>query len=290
MVEAPKTWLITGCSSGFGELFVRQLRSQGHNVIATGRHAKERLSHLADTDASILELDVTAPISEIEAKVADAWALYPDGIDVVVNNAGYILSGAVEELTQEEMEHAFRTNFHGPLNITRAVLPRLRAKGHGTLFFMSSQAGWHADPGAAGYCATKFALEGAVECLSKELEIFAPGLKVLIVEPGYFNTRAFSNINHVPARAPDYAQFNAGVRAVEAGIVGNEPGDASKAVAIMIDLVNGTGVAAGKKVPLRVPLGTDGWERIRARGASLVNICDEWETVAKSTDKDSKGL
>jgi hypothetical protein len=107
---------------------------------------------------------------------------------------------------------------------------------------------------------------------------------VLIVEPGYFRTSAFSNINHVPARVPDYAQFNAGVRAVEAGIVGNEPGDAAKAVSITIDLVNGTGVAAGKTIPLRVPLGSDGWERIRVKAENMVKICDEWEGVAKSTD------
>jgi len=125
---------------------------------------------------------------------------------------------------------------------------------------------------------------GAVECLEKELALLAPGIKVLIVEPGYFRTSAFSNINHVPARVPDYAQFNAGVRAVEAGIVGNEPGDAAKAVSVMIDLVNGTGVAAGKTIPLRVPLGSDGWERIRAKAENMAKICDEWEEVAKSTD------
>jgi NAD(P)-dependent dehydrogenase (short-subunit alcohol dehydrogenase family) len=123
-----------------------------------------------------------------------------------------------------------------------------------------------------------------VECLAKELAIFAPGIKVLIVEPGYFRTRAFHNIDHVPARVPEYAQFNAGVRAIEAGVAGNELGDAGKAVAIMIDLVKGTGVAAGKTVPLRVPLGSDGWEKIRAKGESLVKVCDEWEEVAKSTD------
>ncbi|KAI0146360.1 NAD(P)-binding protein [Xylariaceae sp. FL1272] len=280
----PKTWFITGCSSGFGELFVLTLRAQGQNVIATGRNAKERLSHLSDTGAIILDIDVTAPALDIEAKMQAAWNLFPAGIDVVVNNAGYILSGAVEELKEEEMEHAFRTNFYGPFNITKAVLPRLRAKGRGTLLYMSSQAGLHADPGASGYCATKFALEGFAECLSKELAIFAPDIKVLIVEPGYFNTRAFANINHVPARAPDYSEFNTSVRAVEAGVVGNEPGDASKAVDIMIDLVNGTRVAAGGPIPLRIPLGTDGWVRAREKGKSLVSICDAWEKVAKSTD------
>ncbi|RYP22087.1 hypothetical protein DL765_001846 [Monosporascus sp. GIB2] len=280
----PQTWLITGCSTGFGEQFVRQLRASGDNVIAAGRNAQTKLAHLEDTGASILELDVSAPPAEIDAKMAEAWNIYPGGIDVVVNNAGYILSGAVEELTQRDMEDVFRTNFHGPLNITRALLPRLRSKGNGTLFYMSSQAAWHADPSAAGYCASKFALEGAVECLAQELAIFAPGVKVLIAEPGYFRTRAFHNIKHVPPRIPDYAEFNAAVCKAEASIPGNAPGDAEKAVAIMIDLVKGTGVAAGKQVPLRVPLGSDGWARIRAKCENMLKICDDWEEIAKSTD------
>ena len=99
MASSPQTWLITGCSSGFGELFVRKPRAQGENVIATGRNADTKLAHLKDTGASILDLDVSAPPQEIKDKMAEAWGLYPGGIDVVVNNAGYILSGAVEELT-----------------------------------------------------------------------------------------------------------------------------------------------------------------------------------------------
>ncbi|KAI1179070.1 hypothetical protein F4777DRAFT_535458 [Nemania sp. FL0916] len=280
----PQTWLITGCSSGFGELFVRQLRDLGDNVIATGRNAETKLAHLQSTGASIVDLDVSSPASVIEAKMSEVWDLYPGGIDVVVNNAGYILSGTVEELMPQELEDIMKTNFHGPMNITRSLLPKLRAKGNGTLLYMSSQAGWHADPGASGYCASKFALEGAVECLSQELAMFAPGIKVLIVEPGYFRTRAFGNINHVPPRVPDYAAFNAAVRAVEAGIVGNEPGDAMKAVNIMISIVKGTGVASGKEIPLRIPLGTDGWERIKAKCENMLNICSDWEQVAKSTD------
>ncbi|KAI1332876.1 NAD(P)-binding protein [Xylariaceae sp. FL0255] len=284
MSEDSKNWLITGCSSGFGELFVRQLRALGHNVIATGRNADTKLAHLASTGAKILELDVTSSPSEINATMANAWKMYPNGIDIVVNNAGYILSGAIEELTHEETEHVFKTNFHGPMNITRALLPKFRERGTGTLCFMSSQAGWHADPGASGYCATKFALEGAVECLSKELALVSPNLKVLLFEPGYFRTRAFANINHVPARVPAYEAFNQGARAVETSVVGHEPGDPAKAVSIMIDLVLGTGIAEGRTVPLRMPLGSDGWQRVRGRGESLIKICDEWETVARSTD------
>jgi NADP-dependent 3-hydroxy acid dehydrogenase YdfG len=90
------TWFITGCSSGFGESFVRQLRAAGDNVIATGRNAETKLSHLEDTGAAILDLDVTAPSEIIKARIDEAWSIY-DGIDVVVNNAGFILSGPFEE-------------------------------------------------------------------------------------------------------------------------------------------------------------------------------------------------
>ena len=109
-------------------------------------------------------------------------------------------------------------------------------------------------------------------------------MKGLIVEPGYFRTRVFGNVNHVPPRTEGYEQFNAATRKVEAGIVGNEPGDPDKAVAVMIDLVKGTGVAAGKQVPLRVPLGSDGWSRIKAKCENTLKICDDWEDAAKSTD------
>lgn len=94
---AKQTWLITGCSSGFGELFVRQLRAQGDQVIATGRNAETRLAHLKDTGAAILDLDVTAPQAEIEKKFGVAWRIY-GSIDVLVNNAGYIFCGALEEI------------------------------------------------------------------------------------------------------------------------------------------------------------------------------------------------
>ncbi|KAI1025315.1 hypothetical protein LB505_009628 [Fusarium chuoi] len=277
------TWFITGCSSGFGEALVRQLQSAGDNVIATGRNADTKLSHLKETGATILDLDVSSSPEVIKSKIDEAWSIY-DGIDVVVNNAGYILSGAVEELTQEDMEKSFKVNFHGPMNITRAVLPYLRKKGSGTLLFVGSQAGWHADPSASGYCASKFALEGAVECLSKELAIFAPNLKVLIVEPGYCRTPVFNKIQHVEARVPEFAQFNEAVRQAEATLTENSPGDPEKAVARMIELVKGTGFAEGKTLPLRVPLGSDSWSRVKSKCEETLEICREWEELAKSVD------
>ncbi len=99
MAKVSQTWFITGCSSGFGAEFVRQLRAAGDNVIATGRNAETKLAYLKDTGATLLDLDVTASPAEIEAKLKQAWGIYPGGIDVVVNNAGFILSGGIEELT-----------------------------------------------------------------------------------------------------------------------------------------------------------------------------------------------
>ncbi|KAF5971686.1 ketoreductase [Fusarium bulbicola] len=276
-------WFITGCSSGFGEALTRQLRSAGDNVIATGRNAETKLLHLKDTGAAILDLDVSSSPEVIKSKIDEVWSIY-DGIDVVVNNAGYILSGAVEELTQEDMEKSLQVNFHGPMNITRAVLPYLREKGSGTLLFVGSQAGWHADSSASGYCASKFALEGAVECLSKELAIFAPGLKVLIVEPGYCRTPVFNKIQHVEARVPEYAQFNEAVRQAEATLTESSPGDPGKVVARMVELVKGSGMAEGRRVPLRVPLGSDSWSRIKTKCEETLEICREWEDLAKSVD------
>ncbi|KZL83246.1 short-chain oxidoreductase [Colletotrichum incanum] len=280
----PRTWFITGCSSGFGEGLVRKLTAEGDNVIATGRQADVKLAHLRDMGARIMDLDVTAPEAEIRVKVAEAWDLFEGGVDVVVNNAGYIQSGLMEELTQEEMEACFRTNFHGPLNITRAFLPLLRERGTGTLVYLSSQAAWHVNVSAGAYCASKFALEGAVETLAQELAILAPGLKVLLVEPGYFRTKVFHKIVEIPPRVSEFAGLHAMVRAGSEAIPGTEVGDPEKAVTRIVELVRGDGMAAGREVPLRVALGSDGWGKIREKCETVVKVGKEWEDVARSTD------
>lgn len=92
-----RTWFITGCSSGFGEALVRRLRAEGDNVIATGRQADARLAHLRGTGARVMDLDVAAPEDAIRGKVAEAWAAFPGGVDVVVNNAGTLALGLMEE-------------------------------------------------------------------------------------------------------------------------------------------------------------------------------------------------
>ncbi|RGP74622.1 oxidoreductase yusz [Fusarium sporotrichioides] len=256
------TWFITGCSSGFGESFVRQLRAAGDNVIATGRNAQARLSHLEGTGAVILDLDVTAPPEAIKNKIDEAWSIY-DGIDVIVNNAGFILSGPFEEQSQQDMERSLQVNLHGPLNITRAILPHFKKRKSGTLLYVSSQAAWHSDPSASSYCASKFALE---------------------VEPGYCRTPVFDKVQYVTGSVPEYSQFNEAVRSGVSTLSTTSPGNPEMAVARMIELVKGIGFAEGKTVPLRVPLGSDCWERVKAKCEETLEICNGWEGIARSTD------
>ncbi|KAL4902267.1 hypothetical protein BDW74DRAFT_186981 [Aspergillus multicolor] len=283
MTTSKQTWFITGCSSGFGTHFVRQLRALGDNVIATGRNAETRLAHLKDTGAMILDLDVTAPQAELNAKFQTAVDAY-GAVDVLVNNAGYIQCGGVEELTQEDMQRSLDTNFHGPLNLTRAALPHFRSRGKGLLIYMSSQSGFYGEPAGAAYCASKFALEGAIESLAKELSWLAPGIKPLLIEAGIFSTEIMRNISHVPCRIDFWKPLNDACRARGAGNYRHEPGDAGELVRKVIQIAKGAGVAEGREIPLRIPFGSDCVKTLREKIGQLERILDEWEGVARSTD------
>jgi NAD(P)-dependent dehydrogenase (short-subunit alcohol dehydrogenase family) len=123
-----------------------------------------------------------------------------------------------------------------------------------------------------------------VECLAKELAILAPTLRVLIVEPGYCRTPVFDKVQYVKGSVPEYAQFNEAVRQGVATLTATSPGNPDMAVARMIELVKATGLAKGKVVPLRVPLGSDSWSRVKAKCEETLEICGEWEGVARSID------
>ncbi|KAI1099461.1 hydroxybutyrate dehydrogenase [Jackrogersella minutella] len=278
-----QTWLVTGCSSGFGQEFVRQLSSMGDQVIATGRNAATRLKHLEETGAAVLDLDVTAGQAEIEKKFQEALQIYGN-IDVIVNNAGFIQCGAVEEITQEDLQLSIDTHLHGPMNLTRAALPHYREKGSGWLVYMNSQSGFVGEPGATGYCASKFALEGAVESLAKELAWLAPGIKPLIIESGIFNTEVMRNIQHVESRVPFWQPLNKAARVRAEGNYQNPPGDAADLISKIIQIVKGTGIAEGREIPLRIPFGSDCLTQMRLKVQQLQKIYDEWESVAISTD------
>jgi NAD(P)-dependent dehydrogenase (short-subunit alcohol dehydrogenase family) len=183
-----KVWLITGCSSGFGRILAEMALARGDRVIATAR----KIEPLADLGAGsagqllTLALDVTDPAS-IAAVMAQAEAAF-GRVDVLVNNAGFGLVGAVEELQPNEYRPMFETNLFGLIEVTRGALPLMRRHGGARIVNLSSVGGFTGRQGFGLYNASKFAVEGLSEALAEEVAPF--GIKVIIVEPGPFEPRS----------------------------------------------------------------------------------------------------
>jgi len=184
MTSKQLVWLVTGTSSGFGLQIATAALAKGDKVIATSR-SLVNLAPLKEAGAHVLELDVTSPLPVLEGIAKKSVEIY-GRIDVLVNNAGYIAVGAVEESTPEETLAQFNTNVFGALNVTRAFLPYMREKKTGTIAFIGSLGGWRGCPIFPLYAGTKYAIRGISESLHEEI---APlGLRSICFEPGYFRT------------------------------------------------------------------------------------------------------
>jgi len=271
-----RVWLVTGASSGFGRAIARAALSRGDTVVGTARRA-ERLDDLIreapEGKAHALSLDLTDTegIGRAVEEVLERFGR----IDVLVNNAGHGQVGAVEETTDEELRAIFEVHVFGPAALVRAVLPAMRERRSGAIVQVSSFGGQVAYPGFSAYCATKFALEGFSEALAAEV---APmGVKVLIVEPGAFRT-GFSDGGLVESRAfPEYQATVGPTREMIKGIDGTQPGDPTKAAEAILAALD------AEDTPLRLPLGADAVEGIRAKLETVRHEIDEWSEVALAT-------
>jgi NAD(P)-dependent dehydrogenase (short-subunit alcohol dehydrogenase family) len=244
--------LITGCSSGFGRDAAVELTKRGHDVIATAR----RPEVLEDLEvAQRLALDVDSDAS-VAACIDEAGR-----VDALVNNAGFGVIGPVERLPIDEGKALFETNFFGALRMIQAVLPQMRERGDGTIINVTSVAGRVAPPLDGMYSGTKFALEGLTEALKLEVEHF--GIKVAIVEPGYFETTFSDNAHRFGLDTAPYDELEvAWSKAMTRLRGGSEVGPGSEAVATTIaDLVE-------SDEPLfRNPVGDDAQMVLGARAA-----------------------
>ncbi|HVR55008.1 MAG TPA: oxidoreductase [Pseudorhodoferax sp.] len=272
----PRVWLITGASRGFGLRIARAALARGDAVVATARRV-DALAPLGSAPGLLpLALDVT---DEAHARaVAEAATARFGRIDILVNNAGYGLLGAVEEASADEVRRLYETNVFGLLNVTRAVLPGMRARRAGQVLNFSSVGGLRAGPGFGVYCSTKFAVEGLSEALHAEL---APlGVHVTVIEPGYFRTE-FLESNSLavsPNALDDYAATAGQVRAAARQISLNQPGDPERLAAAVLQL------ADAAQPPRRLPLGSDTLQVLDARGAELQEETRAWRAVSASTD------
>src|SRR4051812_6305652 len=178
-------WFVTGAGRGMGVDIVKAALAAGHAVVATGRNTEAVDRALGQADQLlVVELDVPRPD---DAKAAVVTAVERFGrIDVLVNNAGNFYAGFFEELPAEDFRAQIETNLFGPINVTRAVLPVMRAKHRGLVVTISSVAGISGQPFVSAYATAKFGLEGWVESLTPEIAPF--GVRTMIVEPGFFRT------------------------------------------------------------------------------------------------------
>ena len=272
-----KTWFITGASRGFGALVADLALQQGDAVVATARNPKQITDRFGEhPNLLAVALDVT---DEAQAKAAvDAAIARFGSIDVLLNNAGFGLMGAVEEATAAEVESVYHTNVFGLLNVTRAVLPTMRARRSGRILNISSIGGYRGAAGFGVYSSTKFAVEGLSEALHAELEPL--GIQVTVVEPGYFRTDFLdaASLTVSPTVIEDYAATAGQIRNVATGLNHNQPGDPAKLAQVLIDF------AEVADPPVRLPLGSDTVAAIEAKHASDATILDQWRSISVSTD------
>ncbi|WP_433472324.1 oxidoreductase [Spirillospora sp. CA-142024] len=269
-------WMISGVSSGLGRALAETVLERGGTVVGTLRDQGQvaGFERLAPGRAFAVLLDATDPAEILAERAADAVRL-AGHIDVLVNNAGYGLLGAVEEVSEDEIRHQMDTNFTGPLRLVRALLPHFRERRQGHVVNVSSIAGFTGQPGLGVYNASKFALEGLSEALRLELGPF--GIGVTIVEPGAFRTRwAGPGLRRAERRLPEYELVTA-VRGSLDRLDGVQQGDPRRAAAAIIRAVE------APEPPGRLPLGADAVKAVRGKLAAVASELDDWEEAAAST-------
>jgi NADP-dependent 3-hydroxy acid dehydrogenase YdfG len=277
--QTPKvrTWFITGASTGFGRLLAEEVLKSGGRVIATARNIDKvaDLEQKYPDQAKAFALDVTN-YPQVLSVVAQAGAMHGP-VDVLVNNAGYGLAGAIEEATEDEFMPMFDTNVFGLIHVTQAFLPHFRARRSGHILNLSSIGGLVSTAGMGFYNATKFAVEGLSEALA--LEVAPLGIRVTIVEPGPFRTDFLGRSGvHAANTISDYDQTAGKMRQYFQDLNGKQKGDPVRAVHAMMQVVD------SPNPPLRLVLGAIALQRLRAKIDSLQKETSAWESVTIGAD------
>jgi NAD(P)-dependent dehydrogenase (short-subunit alcohol dehydrogenase family) len=245
-----KVWFITGAGRGMGTDIAKAALAAGHAVVATGRNPEKVIQAVGESeDLLAVKLDVTDPA---EAKAAIQAAVDRFGrIDVLVNNAGNFYAGFFEEITPEDFRAQIETTMFGPINVTRAALPVLRAQRSGLLITVSSTAGIAGGEFLTAYAASKFGVEGWAESLAPEVAPF--GIRSMIVEPGFFRTELLTpeSTSYAESRIDDYAERTEQTITAWKGMNGQQGGDPAKLADALIQL------AELDEPPLRFAAGAD---------------------------------
>jgi NAD(P)-dependent dehydrogenase (short-subunit alcohol dehydrogenase family) len=233
-----KVWFITGAARGMGVDIVKAALAAGHQVVATARDAKRVIEVFGD-DENLLAVSLDITDENAARAAADAAVARFGRIDVLVNNAGLFFAGFFEEVSGEQFRKQMETNFFGPLNVTRAILPIMRQQRSGQVISISSTAGLVGQEFVAAYCASKFAVEGWMESIRFDLAPY--GISTMIVEPGFFRTELLvegSSTIWPELSIEDYAQRTSGTIKAWKSMNGKQGGDPAKLAAALVSLAD----------------------------------------------------
>jgi NAD(P)-dependent dehydrogenase (short-subunit alcohol dehydrogenase family) len=274
-----KVWLVTGSGRGLGVDIARAALAAGHAVVATGRNTEKVSSAIGEHDDLLaVKLDVTDP-ADAEAAVGAAVGRF-GRVDVLVNNAGNFNAGFFEELSPEEFRSQIETTFFGPVNVTRAALPVLRAQRSGLVVTISSTAGIEGGLFLTAYAASKFGVEGWMESLAIEVAPF--GIRTMLVEPGFFRTELLTpeSTKYAASSIADYADRTEQTVAAWKSMNGQQSGDPAKLADALIRL------AAQDEPPLRFPGGADAVTTFENRAKLLLAQADANRELSSNLDHD----
>lgn len=273
-----RNWIITGVSSGIGRALATAVLADGGTVVGTLRNPDQLAAFeaLAPGRAIALQLDVTDRqriASEVPAVIERLGHL-----DVLVNNAGYGINGALEEFADDEIDRCMATNYGGMVSMIRAVLPHMRQRRRGDIINFSSIAGFIGYPGMSGYSAAKFAVSGMSEALTAELAPF--GIRVMAVEPGGFRTEfALGSLVRTKLVIEDYQSTPAAAsRKMLSGYGGSEEGDPSRLAATLIKMLD------GDSLPVHFVVGAAALATRRKSLERALEALDRWGELGAATD------
>ncbi|KQY46386.1 SDR family oxidoreductase [Cellulomonas sp. Root137] len=280
MSEQQQVWMVTGAGRGMGVQIAQAALSAGHAVVATGRDPRRVEDAIgAHEDLLTVALDVTDAAA---AETAVGAAVDRFGrIDVLVNNAGNFYAGFFEEISPEQFRAQMETNFFGPLNVTRAVLPVLRKQRSGHVITITSAAGIIGQEFCAAYAASKFALEGWMESLRYDVEPY--GISTTIVEPGFFRTELLvegASSIWPELSIEDYADRTAQTIAAWKSMNGQQGGDPAKLGAALVT------IAALETPPLRFVAGADVVEGVEQKARLLLDQVDAHRELSSALSLD----
>lgn len=276
-MSRPRTFLVTGASSGFGRAIARAAAAAGERVVGMVRREADReaLQALAPERIHAVLLDVTQ-LDLIDGVVGEAIERHGP-IDVLINSAGYGHEGVLEESPLEEMRHQLDVNLFGAVAMIKAVLPHMRRRRSGHILNITSMAGQVGLPGIAYYAASKYALEGISEVLARELAPF--GVKVTAVAPGSFRTDwAGRSMTRSPRRIADYDALFDPIRKARQDKSGHQNGDPERAAQVVLRLV------AMDDPPVHLLLGSDALDLVVPALKARLEQLKAWEEVTRSTD------